>query len=252
MDELSKLQKDYLKIFETIKPILDDMHSHWYMYPEYLGWFDLGSPIFEQPDILFVGINHGPGRFRQWNYNKPKELFVIPKDYSTPWRSELHWTKDGVAREGKWYDKQSKQKNLFPKTMCELLVRIYRPDFPRSEFPRDKMTSVFNNRIMTTNLFPLVTEDKNKLNKLLKKYKSIKHMDIAQLCKSNTIKLIELVSPKLIVLMGKVLEQYLKSDLEKRGIRSVCIDRTRGWHSQKRITAKALEIRELLNITETE
>lgn len=246
MDELSKLQRDYLEIFGSIKPILDDMRNHWEWYPEYLGWFDLGSPVFQNPDILFVGINPGPGRFRQWNYNKPKELFVIPKDYPTPWRSELHWTKDGVAREGKWYDKNSKQKNLFPKTMCELLVRIYRPDFPCSEYPRDKMTSVFNNRIMTSNLFPMVTEDKNKLNKLLKKYKSIEHNDIAQLCKSNTMKLIDLVSPKLIVLLGKALEPYLKSDLDMKGICSVCIDRTRGWHSKESIGKKASEIHKLL------
>lgn len=85
MDELNKIQIDYLKVFETIKPILDDMKSNWpLLYPEYLGWFDLGSKIIQNPDILFVGINPGPGRFRQWNYNKPKENYVIPSDYHTP------------------------------------------------------------------------------------------------------------------------------------------------------------------------
>ena len=246
MDDLSMLQADYLRIFESIKPVLDDMRTHWDWYPEYLGWFDLGSPIFQSPDILFVGINPGPGRFRLWNYKKPKNLQMIPTDYPTPWRSELHWTKDGVAREGKWCDDNSKLKNLFPKTMCELLVRIYRPEFPRSEYPRDKMTSVFNNRIMSTNLFPMVTEDKNKLKNLLKKYDSRNHTDITLLCKSNVMSLIDLVSPKLVVLLGNTLKPYLKSDIEEQGISCVCIDRTRGWHSKKKINKKAAEIQELL------
>lgn len=246
MDGLSKLQKEYLKIFETFKPVLDDMHSHWSLYPEYLGWFDLGSPIFEQPDILFVGINPGPGRFRLWNYKKPKESQKIPDDFPTPWRSELHWTKDGVAREGKWYDKSSRHRNLFPNTLCELLVRIYRPYFP--EYSREMLTGVFQQRIMSTNLFPMVTIDKSKLDKLLKKYKDVSnnHTDITTLCISNFAKLIDLVSPKLVVLLGKTLEMKLKSVIEEKGIHYVCVDRTRGWHSKKRIADKASEIRNLL------
>ena len=130
--------------------------------------------------------------------------------------------------------------------MCELLVRIYRPEFPLPEYPRDRMTSVFNNRIMSTNLFPMVTEDKNKLNKLLKKNDSINHTDITLLCRSNIMSLIDLVSPKLVVLLGNTLKPYLKSDIEEQGISCVCIDRTRGWHSKKRIDKKASEIHKLL------
>ncbi len=248
MDELSKLQTEYLKVFETIKPILDDMHSHWSLYPEYLGWFDLGSPIFEHPDILFVGINPGPGRFRLWNYKKPKESQKIPSDLPTPWRSELHWTKDGVARDGKWYDKTSRYKNMFPNTLCELLVRIYRPYFPLPEYPRERLNDVFQQRIMSTNLFPMVTIDKSKLDILLQKYKDVSnnHTDVTTLCISNFAKLIDLVSPKLVVLLGKTLESKLKLVIEGKGIHYVCIDRTWGWNSKIRIADKASEIRSLL------
>lgn len=248
MGKLSKLQTDYLKIFGSIKPILDDMGNHWKdLYPEYLGWFDLGSPIFEHPDILFVGINPGPGRFRLWNYNKPKNAYTIPVDFPTPWRSELQWTKIGVAKEGRWHDETSKQKNLFPKTMCELLVRIYRPDYPN--LTREEMTSIFNDCIMCTNLFPMVTKDKKRLDMLINRYSSHNHKDITMLCRSNIMRLIDLVSPKIVVLLGKTLEPNLKPSLLQKGIHYTIVDRTRGWHSKERITEKAKEIRELLDNT---
>lgn len=245
MEELNEIHRQYLKSFNLIKPILADMKAHWKdLYPEYMGWMDLGSPIFDHPDILFVGINPGPGRFDLWNYGKPKDLYVIPKDYPTPWRSELHWTKDGVAREGKWFDKSSTQKNLFPKTMCELLVRIYRPDYP--DLSREDMTTVFNQRVMTTNLYPMVTKDQAKLDKLIRRYCEKTDAMLTMVCRKHLFDLIKLVSPKVVVLLGKRIGDYLKPYLLKNEVCFYCIDRTRGWHGKKNIALRAEEIRKLL------
>ena len=63
---MTELQQKYLEISKDITLVLEDMKSNWDRYPDYLGWFDLNSPIVEHPDILFIGINQGPGRYLQW------------------------------------------------------------------------------------------------------------------------------------------------------------------------------------------
>ena len=80
---MTELQQKYLEISKDITLVLEDMKSNWDRYPDYLGWFDLNSPIVEHPDILFIGINQGPGRYLQWNLdnwdNKRKMLIDSEK-----------------------------------------------------------------------------------------------------------------------------------------------------------------------------
>lgn len=66
---MTELQQKYLEISKDITLVLEDMKSNWDRYPDYLGWFDLNSPIVENPDILFIGINQGPERYLQWNWD---------------------------------------------------------------------------------------------------------------------------------------------------------------------------------------
>ena len=236
-----ELQCKHLESFNTIKPILDDMKADRGKYKEYLGWYDLSSPIFSNPDILFVGINHGPGR-----YKEKGERAIFEEEFSTPWRSELEFTKHGVTREGNWWDNTSKHKNLFPKTICELLVRVYRPFYPT--ISREKMTSIFNERVMATNLYPMATEDKAKLDKLIREYTSVhQDTDIKGLCNSHFFNLIELVSPKIIIVLGKTMVGELVPRLEEKGLCHFIIDRTWGWHGKHNISRVSETIRNKLS-----
>lgn len=105
---MTELQQKYLEISKDITLVLEDMKSNWDRYPDYLGWFDLNSPIVEHPDILFIGINQGPERYLQWNWdnwdNKRKmhidsEKKKSPNDFLTLWRSRLQWLIPNNARE---------------------------------------------------------------------------------------------------------------------------------------------------------
>lgn len=112
------MQKQYLKVFEQIKPHLDYMRTNALRFCHYKGWADIDSPMLYEPDILFIGINMGPGRYRNFG--------CLPPDFPTPWRSTLHYIKDGVARDKEWWNTSNGRipKNLFPATICELLEYI--------------------------------------------------------------------------------------------------------------------------------
>ena len=60
---MTHLQQQYYDMSKDIVSILNDIKANWDQYPDYLGWLDLNSPIIENPDILFIGINPGPGRY---------------------------------------------------------------------------------------------------------------------------------------------------------------------------------------------
>ena len=105
---MTELQQKYLEISKDIISVLDDMKSNWDRYPDYLGWFDLNGPIIEHPDILFIGINQGPGRYLQWNWDnwdERQKMLIgpaknkLPDDFPTLWRSRLQWLIPNNARE---------------------------------------------------------------------------------------------------------------------------------------------------------
>ena len=67
---MNELQEIYQGYFNEIQPILDYIKDNWGKYREYMGWKDLNSPIIHSPQILFLGMNPGPGRYRSWNNGK--------------------------------------------------------------------------------------------------------------------------------------------------------------------------------------
>lgn len=239
MQAISPIQEQYLKAFARVKPYLDDMRNSWKLYPDYKGWADIDSPIFLNPDILFVGINRGDGRFRSWNWNKDEKDFSLPPDYPTPWRSQLQYTKNGTARIDEWWD-NSPQRNLFPHTMCELLVRVYRhfSDY-KYPFPRKDLTPVFESRVMATNVYPMVTSKDAQLRRLMQAYQKNTGVNIKQLCKYRLRSIIELTEPKVVVLLGKSVERdisYIFNDFHQP---YYCLSRQVGWHGKKNISKAA-------------
>ena len=248
--KMSDLQQDYLKLTKELTCIHDVMLLQKDKYRDYLGWSYLDSPVFSHPDILFVGINPGPGRFIQWNMDnwdkKAKKIIdplniVIPPDSAHPWRSHLQWTIPDNAREkGEWWDVSKKRKNFLPLTMCELLVRIFRYEFPT--ISRKELTDVFEQRVMVTNLYPMATFDVNKLNHLINLYDKENGANIRHICHGQIQSLIALVKPKLVVLLGDTVTHELYDDLRSCHLPFYGICRKRGWHNKENIRFMADEI----------
>ena len=235
---LSNLQEQYLKVFEQIKPHLDNMKTHISRFYHYKGWADIDSPILSEPDILFIGINRGIGRYKEWG--------CIPPDYPTPWRSTLHYISDGVARNHEWWHTSNgkRTKNNFPATICELLVRIYRHFEIYHGMSREDLTDVFQQRIMATNVYPLSTENKQQLYALLKQYEKETKVDLRQLCINRIGELIKMVHPKCVVLLGKTVERDIQQVLvdSHYNIPVYTINRKRGWHGRENISKAAEKI----------
>ena len=261
---MTELQQKYLEVSKEIDSIRNNINSNLDQYPDYLGWFDLRSPLIYNPDILFIGINFGPGRFVLENRNnwdkeakrlKDESKKRYPKDLEIPWRSHLEWIKPGNARrksddnnkdekEAEWWDSSKKMKNFFVYYMCELLVRIYRHEYSYPNVSRKELTDVFEKNVMATNLFPMSTFNIGGLNRLIKSYEKNNHIDITKVCRKHIADLIQLVNPHCVVLLGKTIEDDLSFALHDKPF--YCINRNRGWHSKKNIKKMADDIYEMM------
>lgn len=250
---MTELQQKYMEMSKDIVAILDDMNNNWSQYPDYLGWLDLNSPIVAHPDILFIGINPGPGRFIQWNWDDAKQrLFEpskrkLPEDYPTLWRSHIEWLKPNNARkEGEWWDANKKKFNHYPYYMCELLVRIYRHENPYPATSRKELSGIFENKVMVTNLYPMATFDIRCLNNLIGSYKDKTRIDIRKICCNHIARLIELVNPRSVVLLGDTISSELSNALCDLNTPYYCINRNYGWHSKDNLKTMADEIYKLM------
>lgn len=250
---MTELQREYLDISRELTNILDDIKMNLDKYPDYLGSADLNSPIIEEPDILFIGINPGPGRFKQWNdsnWDKKKNRLidptkkVIPPDSKNPWRTHLQWLTSGNAREGEWWDNNESMKNYYSYYMCELLVKIYRHDYPN--ISRKKLTDIFESKVMDTNLFPMSTFSTLELSRLISDYKREKHINIKEVCHRHTMDLIRLVRPHSLVLLGSAVHNVISEEVDSLNIPYYCINRAVGWHAKNNILKIANEIHEMI------
>lgn len=252
---MTELQQKYLIISQDITQILEDIKKNWSKYPDYLGSAVLNSPIFEEPDILFIGINPGPGRFIQWNgdnWNQKKNQFIdpskmiLPPDSKNLWRSQLQWLKSDNARNnGEWWDFSKNKKNYYPYYMCELLVRIYRHDFPNTT--RKELTDIFESRIMDTNLFPMSTFTTRELDRLISNYAKANNINIKTICLKQTVDLVKLVKPRSIVLLGNTVYDVISKELDNLKIPYYCINRKVGWHAKENILKMANDIYKMIN-----
>ena len=249
-DSLNELQQAYLNMSKEMVTILYDIKMHWEDYPDYLGWLDLNSPLIPNPDILVIRINPGPGRFilynrDNWDYHRKVLLDPqkkkLPEDFPTLWRNHLQWLLPNNARKGgEWWNDTKPKFNHFPYYMCELLVRIYRHEYPANSYPRKALTDIFEQRIMATNLYPMATQDLGGLNRLIETYKKQNGMDIREICHTRLSKLIELVKPHCIVFLGDTVRNELSAC--KLQIPSYCISRKYRWHSKDNIKTIAEDI----------
>lgn len=252
---MTEIQQAYIEISKDIVDVRDNIKLNLDKYQDYLGWADLDSPIFKNPEILFVGINPGSGKFIHWNrfnWDKNKKCLkdptkkIIPAESANLWRSHLQWIVDDNAREGKWWDKSKRMKNLFPYTMCELLVRIYRHDYP--DMSREKLSDLFEQKVIATNLYPMATQDASKLYRMIKLYDKTNHVIVRKICHTRFHRLLDLTNPHVIVLLGDTVTHELYDELKGQHL-VLPISRKRGWHDKGNILNLAEEINNLKTMT---
>ncbi|MBQ9677512.1 MAG: hypothetical protein IJV44_05175 [Prevotella sp.] len=254
---MTPLQQEYLGISKGIVSILDNIKENVEQYPDYLGWLDLKSPLLGEPEILFVGINPGPGRFILWNRNnwdgKAKRLLdpskkLIPEDFPCLWRSRLQWFAfDNARKKGEWWDLTKEKRNHYPYYMCELLVRIYRHEFPATTTTRQELTEIIEKRVMDTNLFPMSTQNIQGLNSIIRKHDKENHSGVRDICHKHIRDLVKLTKPRCVVLLGAAVYHELSNDLKEMAIPFYCVNRQLGWHSEQNIKRMADDIYDLIH-----
>lgn len=203
----------------------------------YKGIITLQSPIINNPEILFIGINPGPGAYNELNQGPNKESNYTPLrmfNENKQHFERLSWFEKGNARghfESKnnwksyeWYQRDKKINNTFPKNMIDLLYEVARLKYPETSHSIDHKAipfwfEDFGQQIMATNLYPVITkntQDLKKIHGLLAKEESLKSYweKILQKGEKNTewvvrryfISLIDelilLTKPRIIVCLG--------------------------------------------------
>lgn len=234
--EESQLRQKYREIEDRIVPIVDFLEINRFsgVYKDtYKGIITLQSPLIFNPEILFIGINGGPGAFEMLNYKSSKintPLRMIGK--SEIHFKELSWYESGNARKSKegkeyeWYQRNKRVNNTFAKNMIDLLFEIAKRKFPE-EYKKNKYNDSefpfwyedFGKSIMCTNLYPIATTNVSDLKKIhtsladekdLHKFweesrgkdKYIKEWVVRKYFLKRIDELIYLVQPKVIVFMG--------------------------------------------------
>jgi len=239
---MNQITKDYYEIEKKIHPFVKYLENKKNSKPYcdiYKGIITMNSPVIMNPEILFIGVNAGPGAYNELNNNGINEN-------KTPLRmlgenemcfNELNWYEKGTARGGKvgkkwvqynWYDRDKKVNNVFTTRMIDMLYVIGKLKYP-NEYAKHKYENgvmpfwyeSLGKRIMATNLYPISTKnykDLKRIHELL-----IKETELIDFWRPNSIasgkvnewrirlyfiklieEVIDLVKPKLIVCLGKM------------------------------------------------
>ncbi|HZL08351.1 MAG TPA: hypothetical protein VFC65_00020 [Prolixibacteraceae bacterium] len=239
--EEALLRQKYREIEDRIVPIVDflefkkDFNEYKGLYK---GIITLQSPLVFKPEILFIGINSGPGAYNELNQNNSSNnktpLRMIGKDKMC--FNELNWFQYGNAMGGinergnwekfHWYQRNKKINNPFTRNMIDILYEIARlkfsEEYKKNNYDNNKLPfwyEDFGKSIMCTNLYPIATTDVTDLNKIhstlahekeLQKFweesrgndKHINEWVIRKYFLKRVDELIHLVQPKVIVFMG--------------------------------------------------
>ena len=92
----------------------------------------------------------------------------------------------------------------------------------------------------------MATIDIRGLYNIIQQYRSKKHIDVSEICCNHITKLIELVSPRCIVLLGTTIDEKLSGALKNLHLPYYCINRDFGWHGKNNIKSMANDIYKLM------
>lgn len=231
----NELLEKYKEIEGKILPIKDFLETNKEKanYKDnYKGILTLQSPLVNNPEILFLGINPGDGAYNEMNQSS--------KGNSTPLRMinydersfhELNWFEKGNAHGGNengrwvkydWFQRDKKINNSFPKRMIDLLYEVALLKYPEkykkigyNDSTEPFWFEQFGKKIMYTNLYPIATTNIYHLNNIL--IAMTKDMELMKIIDKPAPsdwdvklffirivdELIKLVNPKVIVCLGK-------------------------------------------------
>ena len=127
---------------DSYKEVIEELISDKKYHKDWKGFITLNGPIVEQPDILFIGINPGPGLY---NVVKNKMPFKILKggkldesffseNVETIKFIDAHPRKDGTIaldcftagnyKDGKWYNGNYKPRNKFAWNIVTIIHEV--------------------------------------------------------------------------------------------------------------------------------
>lgn len=275
-DEFIVYQNKYKDILKEL--ISDNAKTS---YRDWKGFITLDGPVVERPAILFLGINPGPGLYKE--VNPENEAGIIPfrmleyekYNYSAPFNSQrivfakpisrsdenktisLDWFTKGNYRKinnelQPWYNGGCK--NSFVWNMVKVVCRVaelkYHEKFIKGTRPKWYDNEEFGKSIMHLNLYPIATENTAGLGRILKELKSKKiSVEIEPLRA-----LVTAIKPQVIVFEGKTAYDMFMSGQRKgevveklaraeyEGIPAVVFRRDRGWSSDSNLKKIADEI----------
>lgn len=209
---MNEIEEKYLPIIE----MLEDESFLKTIEDEYRGFMTASNSLISKPKVLFIGINPGDGAYKELNQKNgpikyPKRLFSDNKTNAND------WLKDGNARAKfnpwkacKWYERNEKVNNVFPKRLVEFFFSYYNIN---KESNYDEIENKINSEIFYYNLFPIATKTTNELDSILKKIvskrltlngKQIETIDnLKNFFRQRTIDVIENIQPEIIICLGK-------------------------------------------------
>lgn len=235
----NELLKKYYEIESIYYPWLDmlqesiDESGNSMDFKTYKGFQTLQGRLVKKPLVLFIGLNHGPGR-----YNENEQ---VPKPLKGP-RSNLFCYKRNSLREdnGLWFDnsKNYQKRNTyvrkFVKLMDSLADELGLKDLEKcgmkgsDKVPNGWLWSEWiQDMVMCTNLFPFSTTNQSDLKKLLRemtdspnapdhRYKGKKLWEFENNEFVKPMKqLIQLVEPRVVVCLSKKVFHNLTGDGNK-------------------------------------
>lgn len=161
LDKCKIIEEDYSIIIDYLEEK---------RYEEYKGFQTFNSAIMHNPEILFIGINPGPGAFNEANKGKLND-FIYPNRLAGSLK-ELDWYKPGNARGYSmakrwipvdWYRRDIKKiNNIFVRNMINLLYETAGRLSPDWAMEQNSSTlppwhDSFGKKIMFMNLYPMAT-----------------------------------------------------------------------------------------------
>ena len=194
---------EYQNQFSSIIEKLKEGHQNG-RFADWKGVITVNGPVIYQPEILFMGINPGPGLYNETNYrnNDNKVPFRILTGDSNLYRDEsayplsklvyrsdgktiaLDWfTKSNYCEGSSWYELKIKRGNGFVENMLKIICKVAfglgKGEFVKGEKP--EWYDTFGKEIMFMNVCPLATDNLNQLSRLKKELGINEWKDIVKL-----------------------------------------------------------------------
>ena len=203
-------------------------------YQLYRGFDASPSKLIYRPDILFLAYNPSGG-VDYWRLNHHPHLFLWPHLNE---RELMFFGKNAARKGGEWYELDKEENNSFPRQIVDLLYVLASMKYPGKDNERGTnkkpfWADDFKNSMVYLNLYPIATEDGDKLVRLFRKLHKDKDLSMnfknewqLRMYFINIMhKMVSLISPKVIVCMGaQTFHDYTYSERCNHTINEIMTD----------------------------